>query len=52
MKIHNVFHVNLLEQYNNQDKSEVSPLPSIVVDDKKVFEVKKILDSKLYYGKF
>ena len=51
MKIHDMFHVSLLESYDKAQKSNVlSPL-SINVESKDKYKVKKILNSKNHYGK-
>ena len=50
MKMHNVFHVSLLEPCNNR-RGYVSLPPPIEVDRKEEFEVDKILDRKSHYGK-
>ena len=49
IKIHNVFHVSLLEPYNaNTIKGRhVTPLPPVQVDNEVEYEVNKILDSKI-----
>ena len=53
IKIHNVFHVSLLELYNIQPGSALPPLSSIIVNKvKEEYRVEEILDSQLYYGKF
>ena len=52
MKIHNVFHVLLLEPCDLSRDGTAPPfLPPIEVDGKEEYEVKKILDSKTYCGK-
>ena len=52
IKIHNVFHVSLLEPYNVQSGSALLPLlPIIVNEGEKEYEVEEILDSQLHYGK-
>jgi hypothetical protein len=52
MKIHNVFHVSLLEPYHESTiPNRIRPLPPpIVVDTHEEFEVEDILDSKRSYG--
>jgi hypothetical protein len=50
MRIHNVFHVSLLDKYSppaiGQPPSEPQPM---IVDDSDEWEVEKILDSKRRY---
>ena len=50
IKIHNVFYVSLLKLCD-QSKSSILPLPPIIVDSEKEFEVEKVLDSRTHYGK-
>ena len=52
IKIHNVFHVSLLEPCNLL-RDGTAPLfpPPIKVDGKEKYKVKEILDSKTYCGK-
>ena len=52
MKIHNVFHVSLLELCNlpRDGTAPPSPLP-IKVNGKEKYKVKEILNSKIYCGK-
>ena len=49
MKIHNIFHVLLLELYDTKGKTP--PIFSIDVEGEKEYEVKEILDSCIHYGK-
>ena len=54
MKIHNVFHVSLLEIYipNQYDqRTQPPPPPPIVSDGVEKYFVEHILDSRLHYGK-
>lgn len=50
IKIHNVFHVLLLEPYNRGAREDLEP-PSIIIDDKEKFKVEEVLDSRLHYKK-
>jgi hypothetical protein len=52
MKIHPVFHINLLEPYNkNKIIGRVQePPPVIIVDDHPEYEVSEILDSRWFRG--
>jgi hypothetical protein len=47
MKIHDVFHVSLLEKYipNTIPGHLEEPPPPIIVDDEEHYEVEQILDS-------
>ena len=45
MKIHNVFHVSLLEPYTKMNNSDVPVPPSIVVEGENKYKVKEILNS-------
>ena len=51
MKIHNVFHVSLLEVCNKSKEGSVPPPPPIEVDGEEEFEVEEILDSRIRYRK-
>ena len=52
MKIHNVFHVSLLEPCNVRPGSALPPPPPIIVNEgEEEYEVEEILDSRLHYGK-
>ena len=52
MKIHNVFHVSLLEPCDlPRDGTAPPPPPPIEVDGEEEYKVEEILDSKTYRGK-
>ena len=52
IKIHDIFHVSLLEPYNIWPRSALPPFPPIIVNEReKEYEVEKILDSQFHYGK-
>jgi hypothetical protein len=53
MKIHPVFHVELLEKYRKDPIPGRTPipLPPVIVDGEKEYVVESILDSRLYRGK-
>ena len=51
MKIHNVFHVSLLEPYIGTNKPNNSLSPHIEIENKEEYEVKKILNSCIHYNK-
>ena len=53
MRIHNVFHVSLLDRYMPPVKGQhvAEPQPTIVGDVNKQYEVERILDSKRRYRK-
>ena len=50
MKIHNVFHISLLEPGRDWDSTKTAPF-SVIINNNKKYEVKEILDSRHYYGK-
>ena len=50
MKIHNVFHVFLLEPGRSRDGTEMAP-PPVIINDKEEYEVEEILDSRYHYEK-
>ena len=53
MKLHNVFHVSLLEPYhaNTLPHRVQPPPPPVIVDDEIEYEVKEILDSRIHFGR-
>ena len=51
MKIHNVFHVSLLEPCDGAHEGNVPPPPPINVEGEDEYEVEEILDSRSHYGK-
>ena len=51
LKIHDVFHVSLLELYTKTNNSNVSAPSPIVVKGEDKYKVEKILDSQIYQGK-
>jgi hypothetical protein len=46
-KIHNVFHVLLLEPHKESDREQPGDIPMLHVEGEDKYEVEKILDSKL-----
>ena len=52
MKIHNVFHISLLELYTGTNEPNNPLLPPIEVEGKEEYKVKEILDSRIHYNKF
>ena len=51
MKIHDVFHVSLLEPCDGAHKGDKPPPLSTNIESKDKYKVKEILDSKSYYSK-
>jgi len=53
MRIHNTFHISLLELYNdNKLPSQRSePPPSIIIEGEPEYELEEIVDSRLHYNK-
>jgi len=49
MKIHDVFHISLLEPYspNTIPGHQQDPPPPVIVEDEAEYEVNKVLDSKI-----
>ena len=48
MKIHDVFHVSLLEPYTKTNDSNVPAPPPIVIEGENEYEIKEILDSQIH----
>ena len=46
-----MFHVSLLEPYKKTNDNNVPAPPSILVEREDEYEVKKILDNRIYRGK-
>jgi len=53
MKIHNTFHISLLELYNNDKlpSQKTEPPPPIIIEGEPEYELEQIVDSRLHYGK-
>lgn len=51
MKIYNVFHVLLLKPCDGAHKGNILSLLFINVENENKYKIKKIFDSKSYYGK-
>lgn len=49
-KVHNVFHVSLLEPCDNEREAQAEP-PPIEVNGEELWELQEILNSRLHYGK-
>ena len=50
MKIHNIFHVSLLEPGRSRDGTKTVS-PPVIVDNNKEYKIEEILDSRHHYGK-
>ena len=51
MKIHNVFHVLLLEPYTGTNEPNNPPSPPIEVEKQEEYKVEEILDRRIHYNK-
>jgi len=53
MRIHNTFHISLLEPYHDDKFSSqrAQPPPPIIIEGEPVYELEQIIDSRLHYGK-
>jgi len=53
MKIHNTFHISLLELYNNNKlpSQPSEPPPPIIIEGELEYELEEIVDSRLHYNK-
>jgi len=53
MRIHNTFHISLLELYHHDKFScqRAQLPPPIIIEGEPVYELKQIIDSRLHYGK-
>jgi len=53
MRIHNTFHISLLELYreNKFSSQRTQPPPPIIVEGEPEYELEQIIDSRLHYGK-
>jgi len=53
MRIHNTFHDSLLELYqdNKFSSQRAQPPPPIIIEGEPEYELEKISDSRLHYGK-
>jgi len=53
MRIHNTFHISLLELYQDDQFSSqrAQPLPPIIIEGETEYELEQIIDSRLHYGK-
>jgi hypothetical protein len=45
-RIHNVFHVSLLDPHKDSDREQSGDIPTLHVEGKDEYEVEKIMDSK------
>jgi len=53
MRIHNTFHISLLELYRDDKFSSqrAQPPPPIIIEGEPEYELEQIIDSRLHYGK-
>ena len=56
IKVHPVFHTNLLKPYQPNDDVEfpdryLDPPAPLIIDDQEEFEAEEIIDARTYYGK-
>jgi len=53
MRIHNTFHISLLELYHDDKFSSqrTQPPPPIIIEGEPEYELEQIIDSRLHYGK-
>jgi len=53
MRIHNTFHISLLELYRDDKFSSqrIQPPPPIIIEGEPEYELEEIIDSRLHYGK-
>jgi len=53
MRIHNTFHISLLELYNDDKlpSQKTQPPPPIIIEGEPEYELEQIVDSRLHYGK-
>jgi len=52
MKIHNTFHISLLELYHDDKFSsqQTQPPPPIIIEGEPQYQLEQIIDSRLHYG--
>jgi len=53
MRIHNTFHISLLELYHDDrfSSQRAQPPPPIIIEGEREYELEQIIDSRLHYGK-
>ena len=53
IRIHNTFHISLLELYHDDKFSsqQAPPPPPIIIEGEAEYELEQIIDSRLHYGK-
>jgi len=53
MRIHNTFHMSLLELYQDDKfcSQQAQPPPPIIIEGEPEYELEQIIDSRLHYGK-
>jgi len=53
MRIHNTFHISLLELYHDDKlpSQRIQPPPAIIIEGEPEYKLEEIIDSRLHYRK-